>query len=286
MVAISISEVFSENFGVMTDPKFRITHCIFCGSSGLSSEHVWPKWAWNLIPKARAKNHERLHTLTPGPNAPTRREAKPHAGPSITVKARVVCKQCNNGWMSLLESKVRPFLTPLILGQLTTISVEGLSIVARWLVMKFMVIEFLRPIPPIALQSERLAIMQGDIPPTWQLWLGFHLSEKWATAIWTETASITILANEKDNQASPPSFDKNTQSISFGIGNLFVQTIHSTVAGLEYNFQANALRHLWPIRSNLIWPPGPVLSDVAIDDIAGAFKRSLANVPWNPAPEE
>ncbi len=81
--------------------------CIMCGYLGMpSSEHVVPIWVRKLldirseVALLRGEEREELHS-------------RPH----LTVKLRgMICTTCNNGWMSKLESDVRPFLVPMLLG--------------------------------------------------------------------------------------------------------------------------------------------------------------------------
>jgi hypothetical protein len=81
--------------------------CAFCDHIGkLSLEHVISGWLSELFPgpvDARVKTAD-------GP-----REFTSNA---IDYKARVVCKRCNETWMSDIESQhAKPVLTPLVTGQ-------------------------------------------------------------------------------------------------------------------------------------------------------------------------
>jgi hypothetical protein len=48
---------------------------------------------------------------------PSRRNGPPHY-----VQVKVVCDDCNNRWMSQIETAVEPHLTPLILSEAITIT--------------------------------------------------------------------------------------------------------------------------------------------------------------------
>lgn len=91
----------------------------------LSLEHITSAWMNELF--LGENKHTRAHkgkktqwTTTDG----------------VNWKARVVCKECNNGWMSDLESKhAKPVLTPLITGEVLGIPItqqEARSI-ALWI---------------------------------------------------------------------------------------------------------------------------------------------------------
>ena len=79
--------------------------CAFCfATQGLTKEHIISDWVNGLFPGRSEVNYQ---------DGKGRAE-KWHAD-KIDWKARVVCRDCNNGWMSDLESTLaKPSLTPLI----------------------------------------------------------------------------------------------------------------------------------------------------------------------------
>jgi len=77
--------------------------CIFCGQKGKKSkEHLWPVWMHEYLGKEGDGNNIRESTSF---------KNREHIGGSklerqgylFTTKFRVVCRGCNNGWMSKLE---------------------------------------------------------------------------------------------------------------------------------------------------------------------------------------
>jgi hypothetical protein len=211
-------------------------------------------------------------------------QTREHAGAVISVKARVVCKTCNNGWMSQLETQVKTALTHLISHEPCVLSEDEQRVISRWFVMKFMVLEFIKMTEPITPASERDFIFKGTAAPdTWRIWLGAQTGEMWKTALWTEAAGIGTLINPPVKLADG-SYAKNTQAVAFGIGNLFILAIHTTI-DLEYDVPpefAKVLRQTWPFQKAIVWPPGAVLSDQDCGNISTAFGRGLANMNWYP----
>ncbi len=97
--------------------------CAFCTRPAVSEEHVFSKWMLDLLPpKERYVCNERL---VPHDDYIRYKKKK------VRITAKVVCKQCNHGWMSDIEDALKPILkdaffdeqprlfTP---GQLATIS--------------------------------------------------------------------------------------------------------------------------------------------------------------------
>jgi hypothetical protein len=95
--------------------------CIFCGGSGpFHKEDVLPKWISKTFPKSWV-------TIT-DIRSGRRFRAHGHLG----IVSRAVCSGCNNGWMSILENDAKPIITPMILGQFKTISLDEQALLARW----------------------------------------------------------------------------------------------------------------------------------------------------------
>lgn len=105
--------------------------CIFCGESAGSREHIFANW---MIERMGAKSQTiAMNELSEG-----QWQSRPaHTFNNFVTKR--VCKKCNEGWMSELESKVKTVIGPLIDRQwpvLAETMMEEASrereIVARW----------------------------------------------------------------------------------------------------------------------------------------------------------
>src|SRR5712691_7894058 len=116
-------------------------YCIFCGGAGLSKEHVWPVWTQDYMPFTHIEKSMRREDFDNNKQV-TRVMTTQQQGHMSTTKARVVCKRCNNGWMSRLEKKAKPILIPLIRGEKKTLDKESQKIVAAWIAKTVMVAEF------------------------------------------------------------------------------------------------------------------------------------------------
>jgi hypothetical protein len=100
----------------------RLTdRCIFCGFVGkLSKEHIWPQWSFKYVPKGSNTVHTRgvFVSSKSTPKIKGAKSVKQHNGTVSTIRLQVVCpRNCNGGWMSVLETRVKPVLVPLMLGQ-------------------------------------------------------------------------------------------------------------------------------------------------------------------------
>jgi hypothetical protein len=79
--------------------------CAFCTSTKLSKEHVWSNWINKCIPPVTFTIRKSLKEGN----------FKEWTMEGLRQTAFAVCKECNNGWMSLLEAReAKPALSGLI----------------------------------------------------------------------------------------------------------------------------------------------------------------------------
>jgi hypothetical protein len=107
----------------MTQPKIQSKRkCSFCQREvKLTREHVFPDWLTSLFPQevmvtnqfTGSKNQEWLTRI-------------------FQHKAKIVCADCNGGWMCQLEKDVKPILTKLIKVEKFTLNEVEQSAVAFW----------------------------------------------------------------------------------------------------------------------------------------------------------
>jgi hypothetical protein len=87
--------------------------CLFCSNPADSLERVLPQWLFRRVaPQTGGKLQVRVGRYVDGQGY---RDQRRHI--SLAFKARIVCAQCNNGWMAKLESKVAHLLEHLVAPQ-------------------------------------------------------------------------------------------------------------------------------------------------------------------------
>ena len=96
--------------------------CLFCGATDLTQEDVIPKW---LFRELRRMGVEEFTARSP------RGTWTPNL---INLRTRKFCgKECNNGWMSRLESATKPILIQTALRPTqTTLSAAHQTVLAQW----------------------------------------------------------------------------------------------------------------------------------------------------------
>jgi len=111
--------------------------CVFCGGFNLSKEHVWPDWASKVLTDNPSPAHHEWHNTYSDKGTVVKESGmRPRQGSTFTKKIRVVCKTCNNGWMSRLENATKPILLPLIQGEPALLDREQQTLLAQWIASK------------------------------------------------------------------------------------------------------------------------------------------------------
>ncbi len=159
------------------------------------------------------------------------------SGHLFTLKNRVVCRDCNSGWMSEVENETKPLLLNMIGGKEIEITYDDIQKIAFWIALKIVTAEFankdenLRVTP----QIERRAMMdERKIPPL-------------------------------------EGRQRNAQAISFIIGPIFIYVMHVRLLDFfpEKHFKFGTMIKIWPSKNGFVkWPPRKALKKYETNVIA------------------
>jgi hypothetical protein len=195
----------------------------------LSQEHVWGEWLKGYARSGINKHHLRYEEVGK-PGTQIRATLTLRAGDPLYSKAKVVCTGCNNGWMSDIQKRAKPYLIPLIEGRSAVMGTAALEAIAAWCVMATMTGEYLtRDATAVAIsQGERDWFRDHGTPPAhWKVWLGHYQRHRWQGRWQHFVVPILdakhVLRTEEDRRAPP-----NTQATTFVIGNLYVHTMSTS----------------------------------------------------------
>jgi hypothetical protein len=230
--------------------------CAFCGGSGLTREHVIPRWLDNVLPEqARYRGQDQATVLL----HPERMIDGPHHREmvetfnSTTVKA--VCGPCNNGFMNDIEADARPYLSAMIRGNLAmSLAAEGVTAVATW-----------------AVKTSLMAQLTGSEPAALeQVYGDFYATRRptpecmvWAAAVddqdWALRTECRLMLYALDGQLAGTDDPPNILSVTIGLGALLLHTLVDPVLGKStWNLTSafrGALVPFWPDPRPVTWPP-------------------------------
>ena len=256
--------------------------CIFCGEFEVSKEHVLPDWLKELFPRDEHSTHT-FGTIDPSSiiGAPRIVQTK-RPGHSGTVKVRVVCESCNNGWLSRLEKTAKPILIPLINGERCGLTLEKQMTIATWAAKTVMTAEHLRPREKGVSQAERSGLKEHLIPPPyWTVWLVEYDGEAWRNLGMHQGRGRL----QKSPIRSPTAKSHYIHATTLGIGRvvfLVVGTTWESAPEVFRRFDGRGLFRIWlPLPRSILWPPGEPLGDPQVNALAniltqsGVFNQSL-----------
>lgn len=194
------------------------------------------------------------------------------------MRVRAVCSPCNNGWMNRIESDARPFLTALIEGSPIALDTDQLSSVARWIVMKSIVIEHASLDTAVTPRIDRAAFRaNGAIPNYFKIYLGSHSGKRWA-ALYRDSRCITY----NGTHYNPPlaGVPNNLQTITLYLGKVFAQVHTARVHGFEIEKGLTIPKlygqRIWPLMHHeMIWPSEPIFTVAQVNEIANGLNAML-----------
>jgi hypothetical protein len=92
-------------------------------------------------------------------------------GDARSQKLKVVCERCNNGWMSALQNRTEPILSPLLAKQRKVLSPQKQGVLAAWTTMVAMIYDTTVAEYAATTDEQRVAFMEDQKPPQfWAFW--------------------------------------------------------------------------------------------------------------------
>jgi hypothetical protein len=150
--------------------------CLFCGSLGLTKEHIWSDWLKKIIPPtdSRFEFREEIRTVS-GKPVLIRVPQKKRAGAVQRRQARVVCRQRNGGWMKRIVDNAIPSATSTILGESVTLDAPAQQYLTSWLALSAIVADSQMKNPDKISREDLQFIRQTGLPPShWLIGAGSY----------------------------------------------------------------------------------------------------------------
>jgi hypothetical protein len=256
-------------------------HCIFCGQKGASKEHLWASWISEVLPPRRMRvGSEHPISMMGGRQM---RGMLERPGDILSRKLRVVCRPCNNGWMSGLQAQAKGPLSKLLLDDWSSLNASDYPAIASWIVMTAMVGEQAAPHLVATTPEIRLTFMRERSPPDgWAIWIGRYPGEFFVGGVKPAMAHRGgCLAYKPPAKGQPVKC--NTLSVSGCVGSFYFRVAGSTFAFARERIANAASTPPWPLIR--IWPspteppdPVPTMSKKVVDTCVFDFQDALFGV--------
>jgi hypothetical protein len=240
----------------------RRRRCAFCNASDapLNREHVWPSWIQAVLESRVKVPIKDESTLVSGQRRQRAWDDRPYR-----LKVRAVCRGCNGGWMSRLEERAKPLLTPLMQGMPRALEPSHQEVIATWGFKTAAMHELRHDEEGRFLPSRhrRILFETGMPPKNGGIWIGAYSGDDWGASYRQHSVHMAFPGREQSGQP-------NTYIATLQAGRLVLQVwghmiddedIASVDRRLD-GFILEALRRIWPRRSrSLAWPPVLTLDD-------------------------
>lgn len=232
--------------------------CALCQQtdSPPNKEELMAKWVAREFP-----DHPwTIHSKTTGRQFKSRHD--------FGLTTNKICTRCNNGWMSQLENKAKPILTPMIHDTATTLDVNAQTDVAKWAMKTSVVFDIHSNRSPVFFTPDDcLRLFQAQALPDADV--AIFLARYVGTS--REQMQMTE-SRRKFAPSDPKSHDPlgiNTHTMTFAIKHLAVQ-IFSLHRAKEFDSPLivhapsgwqDALVQVWPAIVDRAWPPRLALDE-------------------------
>ena len=254
-------------------------YCIFCGDTPTTREHIWADWLAQYIPKTMP-NYVAAQTFLNADRTIEKTE-KLWGGDPRGRRLQIVCRSCNNHWMSELQKAVKPILIPLIAGKSISLTPPRQATLAAWRAMTTICAEYFYPKnAAVSVIDRRWLFRTHTAPNSFRIWIGDFERKEWKPYWGHSTLRISPTEHEGTQgwaihpDGTPRS---NTQTTMFVIGRLYVM-VYSCPFPEILNSQTivrqvdSRLTQIWPPRYSIVlWPPTDTLNDREADRLAGAI---------------
>jgi len=238
--------------------------CFFCGLPGsMSKEHAWPQW---LGKGAEVEPTQTTRTIGYGRTSESELTEAPNLvvtkpGSVLTSRVREVCQHCNNGWMSQLETSVRPLLShlwqPTYAFGRTTVTTDDASILATWATKTAWIRERVSDPIVTATPQMRRYLLDHQLPPEFtRVWIARHQGRS--------NFGVYVGRIEASHQDDSWDTDRRRHILVCVLTFRGLSALVRTDDGWgvpEMTLPSHQWRQFWPVTETIQWPPPRLVSD-------------------------
>ncbi|HZZ57824.1 MAG TPA: hypothetical protein VFE31_08325 [Opitutaceae bacterium] len=239
----------------------------------MTAEHVTAKWIGKLFPQQNPYTFNSIRRRDFTANNSLIRDVAEESrgsGDPISRRAKIVCAECNNGWMKDFQDGAKPILVPFFNGTLLSLNRPQQKVLAAWATMTAMVMEYVRR-PIIVPQAERTRLRKDlTALPTWMIWMGRYGGGQWGHSF----IHRNVAAQRRSAPLSERGYvDKaigDTQITTFIAGTAVFQALSTRGAAIllsvaKHHRPDRSMVQLWPIERDDLILPTTLVDDACLD---------------------
>jgi hypothetical protein len=246
--------------------------CLFCGGGKLSREHIWPNWLRKILQPGSLHLQVAVHHPFYLSNNTVYLHPKTRQGSFTQRKIREVCRTCNNGWMSKIVERTKPFVEAMVLDQSSQLDIEAQTQLAAWIAITSIMAELTDRKTAGIGSGDREFVMKTLSPPdNWTICLGRYAGKDYAPARYRHYGLLFLPAPEPKPVVGDPQW--KLQFTTYTLCALVIHAFSSTdidvALRLRDRFTPPGMIRIWPAPDDIIsWPASRVLGDGELTAIA------------------
>ena len=188
--------------------------------------------------------------------------------PPYTQTVNHVCRGCNNGWMSTLETEAKPLLQPMIEGRHKQLHPRSQRIIAAWAFKTAAMLEFIASAEPAIVQEQR------D-------WLLAHREPHPSVHVWVAGCSERIHASCRQTRFLVGEAGTSGFATTLSIGHFACQVAGSVGSNIVRNdVRLPGVRAIWPARTeSFVCPPRPRFDLAGLSALHETFHNGTQGRP-------
>ncbi|WP_413757214.1 hypothetical protein [Streptomyces sp. MMBL 11-3] len=239
--------------------------CVFCGGTPLTKEHVLPRWLKvALDPAVRRHRYVRVSSGT----------IQQHDSTPLDAQVKIVCPECNSGWMNQLEEDVRRFLPDLIQGNPRTLDMEAQRALVSWSVKTMLMLQYTHPAEARVIPFSDVTRFHEVREPTSSMLgrIGFMN--------YPPDDSVPLVDTLCQGYGLP---DQMAWISTLKIGCMVVQVLRApevAEAHMLVPFKASPVLHpIWPPQNTIEWPLPATIPYESMMDLAHPKVLNVSTIP-------
>lgn len=249
--------------------------CVFCGGFGLTKEHVIPKWIRPLLSDGPASHTRLTQTFAANPL----KSKIPALGPEISrqgylfnTKLRMVCKDCNEGWLNTCEQEIKPTLSKLIVGEHVFLDKAAQAKISRWAGLRTAIWEKKDPASGSLRKGDYDALKNCEqLNSTWRVYAAPYRGHGSLLRLNHLSAAVTKYHGE-------PIAVYNTQMTLIGLEKLLLYTVSTWAENPETllaKLAPTGMIRIWPYQFPVQWKDA---NELSVQQIVAILEKAPAHI--------
>ncbi|XVV39325.1 hypothetical protein ACQPXT_40500 [Streptomyces sp. CA-100214] len=202
----------------------------------------------------------------------------------FTAQVKAVCGLCNSGWMSSLEGQVKPYLLPMIKGEIVELPPKAQELLATWTLKTALMCQVMLPQDEPNLPAELFTDLHRDRQPAEEMkaFCAYMMPPQYLNGP-SPMENRSIPSKSRHRTPDGQEYDLWATVVTIRIGYAVLQLVSAGPKGLRYELGygdfSPHVEPLWPVRETFSWPPRALRTTKDFDVFADPLSRVKRPVP-------